>query len=365
MNYALMSNKLERWFTQHRRDLPWRAPIDNANVRAYRTLVAEFMLQQTQVSRVIDRYEVFIARFPTIHALARASEQDVLGLWQGLGYYSRARNLLRCARAVVARHDGVIPEDPHELTRLPGIGRYTAGAIASIAFGTPAPVVDGNVARVLARVVLIEIPIASKEAQVVLWEAAEQLVQQAAAPGDLNQAVMELGSRVCTPSNPRCKDCPIARHCRAGAARRQNELPVPRAATRTEDVHVVSVILTGQGRQVFLRQRGDDAGLWAGLWEPPAIRVDGPVTPNARLWRTVRQSVRKEHGLEIGRLDARGIVTRKLSHRTVHFIVLTCSVVRGRARGGRWVSAAGPEQESLPPMSNAHRRILTAGLSAP
>ena len=194
--------RLLAWYATTRRDLPWRRTAD-----PYRIWLSEAMLQQTRVETVIPYYERFLSRFPTPRALACADEQDVLRAWAGLGYYARARNLKRAAELIVRDHDGRIPSEPDALSSLPGVGRYTVGAITSIAFGKRAPVVDGNVSRVLSRLEAVRAP-----ASAWLWDLAGRLVPPDA-PGDFNQAVMELGATVCTPRAPSCPRCPLASSC--------------------------------------------------------------------------------------------------------------------------------------------------------
>ena len=199
------------WYRAHRRDLPWRRTRD-----PYAIWISEAMLQQTRVETVIPYWERFLARFPDVEALATADADDVIACWAGLGYYSRARNLHRAAQIVVERHAGRLPADVELLRELPGVGRYTAGAVASIAFDRPAPIVDGNVARVLARLFGIAADVRSRAVQERLWREAEELAR-GEDPGALNQALMELGAMVCTPRAPRCADCPWSRRCAAFA----------------------------------------------------------------------------------------------------------------------------------------------------
>ena len=212
---ATFSKRLLRWYDAHRRDLPWR--IKNGSretLDPYRVLVSEAMLQQTQVATVIPYFDRFIGRFPTFRALADADEQDVLRLWQGLGYYSRARNLHAAAKRIVREFGGEMPRTAEALRQLPGVGRYTAGAVASIAFDCPAPIVDGNVARVLCRIDRIESdPRTDKPTLEEIWRRAEQILP-AARCGDFNSALMELGATVCTPRNPKCLICPMKKGCR-------------------------------------------------------------------------------------------------------------------------------------------------------
>ncbi|MEZ6191711.1 MAG: A/G-specific adenine glycosylase [Phycisphaerales bacterium] len=200
--------RLLKWYDAHRRHLPWRAD-KSETPNPYHVLVSEAMLQQTQVATVIPYFNRFIEALPTVDDLAAADEQAVLRLWQGLGYYRRARNLHAAAKAIQQEHGGKVPDTIEALLKLPGVGRYTAGAIASIAYGRPAPILDGNVARVLARLFLIEQPVDAPKTRNTLWQLAEQLVPDKRA-GDFNQAVMELGALVCTKVNPSCEACPLS-----------------------------------------------------------------------------------------------------------------------------------------------------------
>jgi A/G-specific adenine glycosylase len=251
-----------------RRDLPWRRTRD-----PYAIWVSEIMLQQTRVATVIPYWERWMARFPTVAALAGAPLDDVLAAWSGLGYYSRARNLHAGARAACERWGGALPRRAALLREVPGIGPYTAGAIASIAFGERAPLVDGNVARVLARVYAIEHDIKSSAGQKALWQRAGELMQalpEDAAPGDLNQGLMELGASLCAPAAPRCLTCPLEALCEARRAGRQDELPIVAPRTPESRLPLLSrtlVWIERDGQIVLARRRA--GGLFGGLWELP------------------------------------------------------------------------------------------------
>src|SRR4051794_17880307 len=210
------ARRLLRWYDRCRRDLPWRPQrtASSARVSPYHVLVSEAMLQQTQVATVVPYFKRFIARFPTLASLASADEQEVLRLWQGLGYYSRARNLRAAARRVVEEFGGRLPQDVEQLRSFPGIGRYTAGAVASIAFGRRAPILDGNVIRVLCRLDQVTADPQDKQTQALLWRRAEEIMPKSR-PGDFNSAMMELGALVCTPRSPQCLLCPVREHCEA------------------------------------------------------------------------------------------------------------------------------------------------------
>ena len=255
-NKSRFSQLLLRWFDRHQRKLPWRGERD-----PYRILVSEIMLQQTRVAVVEERYRKFIAQFPTANKLARASEPSVLAAWSGLGYYRRARSLRRAAQEIVLR--GRFPADAAALRELPGIGRYTANAVASIAFGEPVPVVDGNVKRVLQRVFAGNFPDVGKIIEERYWELAEQLLDRRN-PGDFNQAMMELGALVCLPGKPLCAVCPVAAMCSARG-------PVgtrPRQARRRA---VLSYALARRRESVLLEKRPATRSLMPGMWELPAL----------------------------------------------------------------------------------------------
>jgi A/G-specific adenine glycosylase len=255
-------------YARDRRDLPWRRTRD-----PYAIWVSEIMLQQTRVQTVIPYWERWMSRFPTVNALAQAPLDDVLAAWAGLGYYSRARNLHAGAQTVAQRFAGALPSRASELREVPGIGPYTAGAIASIAFGERAPLVDGNVARVLARVCGIEDDIKSSAGQKALWVRAGELMQAlpaGAKPGDLNQGLMELGATTCSPASPRCLVCPLAKLCVAAKTGRQDELPVVAARKKESELPILAraALWIEQGGKLLLGRRVPD-GLFGGLWELP------------------------------------------------------------------------------------------------
>lgn len=279
---------LLEWYRSSARVLPWRGTSD-----PYAVWVAEVMLQQTQVRTVIPYFERWMRRFPTVQALAEAPLDDVLRCWAGLGYYARARNLHAAAQVLVHRHGGRLPADRGALLALPGIGRYTAGAILSIAFDVPAPVLDGNVVRVLSRVFLVEGDPARGETRRRLWTLAEALAA-GERPGDLNQALMELGAMVCTPEAPSCARCPVSAGCAARASGRTGDLPQLAPKADTIRVEHVSAVVWQAGR-VLLVQRHADESLWAGLWELPRTeRAEGE-----SLADSARRAAREALGIEV------------------------------------------------------------------
>lgn len=275
--------RLLDWFRAHRRALPWRASRD-----PYRVWVAEIMLQQTRIAAVLPYYDRFLEKFPAVHALAAAPQQEVLRLWSGLGYYSRARNLHAAAKEIVARHDGQFPRTLDAALALPGIGRYTAAAVLSIAYDVPLAVLDGNVARVLARLGAIRGDLRAPGR----WQSLANMAQHFLAhesPGDWNQALMELGEMICTPQSPRCADCPVSRCCRARAQRLTGKIPAPRRKPAVVKIRIAAAILRDpHGRTILVRDPGaHDHVLFSRMWQFPAVEVARD--PHAELGAHIRE----------------------------------------------------------------------------
>jgi len=332
---------LERWFAERARDLPWRQP----SVRGgYAALVSEAMLQQTQVSRVVVAFVAFMARFPTVADLAAADEQEVLAAWTGLGYYRRARHLHAAAKVVVAAHDGEVPADLESLRSLPGVGRYTAGAIASIAFGKRAAIVDGNVARVLLRLRGRDMGSDEPQAQRWAWAEAERLVEASTSPAAFNEGLMELGAVVCTPRSPDCDACPLSQRCVANAQGTTATIPRPRKTTARLTVHHHAVVVR-RGARILLEQRGDD-GLWASMWQVPTIESAAPLGIAGLRKRLT------ERGVVVDELSATGAFVHLTTHREVRFHVHRA---KSTQRRGDWVAPANALER---PMSAAMRRIV-------
>ena len=353
---------LAAWFRKSARVLPWRQRRDG-----YRALVSELMLQQTQVSRVVEKFEPFLRRFPTPAALAAAPEDEVLAAWQGLGYYRRARLLHAAAKALVERHAGEVPADPEALRALPGVGRFTAGAVSSIVFGARAPIVDGNVTRVFQRVEARRGSASDVEVQRWAWERAEAFVAESREPGVANEALMELGATVCTPAAPRCGECPLRASCAAHAKGLVAEIPAPKQRVARKDLVLVTACVRRGDGAVLLEQRpteggagGLSGGLWAGLWQPPAVEcADGAdLAPRAA-------------GELIGlpstvALAAAGEVPFMTTHRAVRFVVFAATV-RGTGnalavRGRVWVK---PDDLANYALSNAAKKVLARGVDGP
>jgi A/G-specific adenine glycosylase len=263
--------KLLTWFAKRKRDLPWRRTRD-----PYLIWVSEIMLQQTRVAAVIPYYERFTAKFPTVNSLARAKTETVLSHWAGLGYYSRARNMQRAAKEIVSRHGGEFPRAYEQALALPGIGRYTAAAVLSIAYEEPLAVLDGNVARVLARIGAVRGDLRASLVWRSLEDAAQDLLARQA-PGDWNQAMMELGATLCTPKSPRCGECPASGWCQAQKLGIAAEIPEARRKQKTVKVTLVAAVLIDpQGQTLLLRQKGSEGALFSHLWQFPAVESMGP-----------------------------------------------------------------------------------------
>lgn len=339
------------WMTQARRDLPWRQRRD-----AYAVWISEIMLQQTQVATVIPYFARWMTRFPDVGSLAAASLDAVLKTWEGLGYYTRARNLHRAAQVVVSQHGGRLPAERAALLALPGIGRYTAGAILSLAFGQPEPVLDGNVRRVLCRVCDVAEDPRLPAVEARLWEVAEALVR--AAPegraGDLNESLMELGALICTPGSPQCTACPLAEQCLAHRRGTEAQRPIrmPKAATPYYDV-TAAVIRAGRasgddaGRVLLVRRR--DAGLLGGLWGFPG----GTAHPGEPLPAAVERSVAEQVGITI----TAGAALAQIRHAYTHFRItlhaFACTWTGGQVAcrtcaDAAWVATADLPRYALP-----------------
>lgn len=323
------STRLLNWYHKHKRTLPWRGHRD-----PYAVWVSEIMLQQTRVETVIPYFKKWMKLFPNVRALAKASEREVLNAWEGLGYYSRARNFHKAAKIVVDDYGGKLPHGVDELRKLPGIGRYTAGALASIIFGMDEPALDGNLKRVYARLFDVKKPINSAEGEKLLWKIARENLPKGKA-ADFNQALMDLGARVCLPKNPRCDECPLARDCMAKARGVQHLRPVKAAKKIVPHyVHAAAVIVERIGRvaspngdnslYVLLSQR-PSKGLLAGMWEFPNARVEGD--PAGEVESALRAAysfhVRKKRGAAAHPLT---VVEHTYSHFKVTVHAFRCDV---------------------------------------
>jgi A/G-specific adenine glycosylase len=354
---------LLRWFGRNARDLPWRRTQD-----PYAIWVSEIMLQQTQVKTVIPYFERWMRELPTIAALARADSGRIHKLWEGLGYYTRVRNLQSAAQLVVARHAGKFPTDPAEILALPGIGRYTAGAICSIAFNQPVPILDGNVIRVLTRVFGIRDIVRDQETTRKLWALAEELVQSssrvthpmpplewlAGTCSALNQSLMELGATVCTPRNPACDQCPVARFCVARVRNWIEETPNLGARVTSTARQYAACVLERNGTLLVRQRPGGTVN--AHLWEFPNVEV-----PLKSSKARKRKGIETELGVATGSftplLTVRHSITRYRI--TLEAFRATLNGTSPGSTAGRWLSA---DDLIKLPFTSAHRRILTAAL---
>jgi len=321
---------LLKWFSQNARVLPWRG-----HVNPYAIWVSEIMLQQTRVETVIPYFERWMERFPTVSALAQASEEEVLARWEGLGYYARARNLHRASQIVVSQCGGSVPTDPQALQQLPGIGRYTAAAIASIAFGKDEAVLDGNVRRVLARLFDVVEPARSPQGERKLLELAADLLPLGQA-SEYNQALMDLGAMICTPRQPRCSDCPLRGYCVAFARGVQEQRPVklPKVA---RPHHIVTAAVIRRDGVVLIARRPSN-GLLGGLWEFPG----GKLQDGEELSACLRREILEELGVPISVGDSLGVYRHAYTHFKVTLYAFHCSLVHGepvpiQASELRWV----------------------------
>ncbi len=345
-----LQSQLLAWYRKHRREMPWRGAAD-----PYAVWVSEIMLQQTQVATVRPYYARWMKRFPDVRALARATPGAVLKAWEGLGYYSRARNLHAAAKRVVTDFGGEVPRTAESLRSLPGIGRYTAGAIASIAFGLDEPVLDGNVARVLCRVSLVKRPPKEPRTQRALWGIARELLPAGRA-GDFNQALMDLGATVCTPRNPQCPRCPVEPFCRARAEGLEGRLPA-RSRRKPLPHHEICVGVVRKAGRILIDRRNDD-GLLGGLWEFPGGKRRRGESRQA----CVRREVLEELGVRVRVGAPVATVRHAYSHFRVTIHAFECDWVSGRPRAiacaaWRW---ARPQDLGRYAFPAANRRIISA-----
>lgn len=308
-------NTLLDWYQKKARDLPWRNTKD-----PYRIWVSEIMLQQTRVESVIPYYTRWLNSFPTIQSLAEADQDEILKHWEGLGYYSRALNLHKAARVVISEFGGYLPDNPNKLQSLPGIGRYTAGAISSIAFNIPAPIVDGNIRRLFTRYFNINTPIHTSKTEKTLWQIAEDLIP-AQQPGNFNQALMELGSLVCKPKNPDCLNCPLKSDCQANIHNLQASLPVRKAKAPLPHLQVTAAVI--QKNEKFLLAKRPPEGLLGGMWEFPG----GKQEPRETLPQTLIREIQEELGVKIIVGNLIGEYLHAYTHYKISLFAFSCQLV--------------------------------------
>lgn len=342
-----ITNKLLNWYANNKREWPWR---DNPD--PYAVWVSEIMAQQTRLESVLPYFERWMTRFPTIADLAASSQQEVLNLWEGLGYYSRARNLHRAAQIVMKEYGGELPQDVKALRALPGIGRYTAGAIASLAFGLDEPVVDGNVKRVLARFFGVEIPVDTSAGEKEIWRLAAEHLPPGQA-GDYNQALMGLGAGVCLPRSPDCQVCPLVEDCWAYAQDAQAGLPVKKPKPPVPH-HTVTAAVIQNGSRVLIAQRPTD-GLLGGMWEFPG----GKQEEEEDLPTCLKREIKEELGVKIKVGEEIGVFKHAYTHYKVTLHAFACQLQQGEPKtlqvdDLRWVTLE--ELEDFP-MGKLDRQI--------
>ncbi len=338
---ATLQKNLLDWFDREKRSMPWRDTRD-----PYRILVSEMMLQQTQVKTVIPYYERWVAAFPTVHKLAAAREARVLKLWEGLGYYSRARNLHRAAKQIVKDHAGDVPNTLDAILTLPGVGRYTAGAVLSIAHDKSIPVLDGNVKRVLSRWFCLDENGQNKASENKLWQTAERLIPGRRA-GDFNQAVMELGATLCLPQNPLCLLCPVHTACEAKKQGVQERYPPAKIRTPTKKITVSAAVIRRNGK-IYIQKR-PQKGLMGGLWEFPGGKIEKQETPEDGLVREIRE----ELGVEVSLKEKFMTVKHSYTQFRVTLHVFLCTLTKGRLRptscdAWKWVPLAEMDRYPFP-----------------
>ena len=346
--YREFRKALLAWYRAESRDLPWRQNPD-----PYRIWISEMILQQTRIDQGLPYYERFIEKFPDIHALAAAPLDDVLKVWEGLGYYSRARNLHQTAKLIVEIRQGIFPQTAAELVLFPGIGPYSAAAIASIAFGEPVPAVDGNVRRVIARLFNYDQPADRREAAAFFQETAKSLLCPLH-PGDSNQAMMELGARVCTPRRPGCHLCPVAAHCLARRAGTAEHLPRKTARAEPPHHHVAVAVIEENG--AYLVGRRPEKGLLGGLWEFPG----GKVQPGESLEAALIRECREELGIEVQPEALLATIDHAYTHFRVTLYFFRTRRIAGEpaARIHTSLQWAGPDTLQLLPMPKANLKFL-------
>ncbi len=343
--------ELLAWYDGNKRTLPWRECGD-----PYKIWISEIMLQQTRVDQAKPYYHRFIERFPTVYKLAEADQQEVLKIWEGLGYYSRARNMHEASKLVVDRFGGAIPDNREEILKLKGVGPYTAAAVLSIAHSKPHAVVDGNVVRVLSRYLGIEEDVRKSKTKNAIQEAAEGLLDRDR-PGDFNQALMELGATVCTPAGPDCKNCPISTGCRAYQTLKTDRIPYKSPAGKKPHHHI-GVGIIKKGEEVLIALRPEDAML-GGMWEFPG----GKQKKNEPIRETVSRELQEELGAEVAVVKPFMKLDHAYSHFKITLHAFICKLVDGEAGAResqevRWVPINQLDQYPFPKANRELTRKL-------
>ncbi|WP_100013319.1 A/G-specific adenine glycosylase [Lentibacillus sediminis] len=344
-NISAFQNHLLDWYYENKRELPWRENQD-----PYRVWVSEIMLQQTKVDTVIPYFHRFMEKFPTPTALAEADSQDVLKTWEGLGYYSRAKNLQNAVREVVSHYGGEVPSNPKELGSLKGVGPYTKGAILSIAYNQPEPAVDGNVMRVFSRVLKIEEDISKARTKKLFESQVREFISEED-PGGFNQAIMDLGATICTPTSPACLFCPVQEHCIAFAEGLEEALPVKKKAKKQKPVAYLVLLIKDEQDRYVIEKRPDE-GLLANLWQFLMVPIEEVGWDHAANW------VHDEYGLDIKISKRKGELKHVFSH-----LIWEMEIYEARISGldeldGR-LRAVSKEEAAQFPFPVSHQKMFT------
>lgn len=342
-----LAKQLLAWYAKNARSLPWRGISD-----PYAIWVSEIMLQQTRVETVIPYYQRWMIQFPTVEALAAAEQQEVLNLWEGLGYYSRARNLHRAAQILVSDHNGILPADVKSLRELPGIGEYTAAAIASISFGLDEAALDGNIRRVLARIFDVDKPLGTAEAEKTFRQLAKENLPTGRA-SDYNQALMDLGANICVPRAPRCDQCPVIKYCQTYELGIQAQRPVKKKKAQIPHLTVTAAVIQ-RNEDILIAQR-PEVGLLGGMWEFPG----GKVKPNETLEDCLKREITEELGVEIEIGEPFGVYQHAYTHYKVTLHAFCSTLLSGEPQrlehtDLRWVA---PSEFKNFPMGKIDRQI--------
>ena len=342
--------QLLAWFAAQSRDLPWRRTYT-----PYHIWISEIMLQQTQMDRVVDYFIRWMKRFPDIQSLTQTSEEEVFKLWEGLGYYTRAKNILKTADILVRQYDSNLPADHQALLKLPGIGKYTAGAIMSLAFNKDYPIVDANIERLFSRIFNIDTPIKNKENRHFIWQKAKELIP----PGEaryFNQALMELGALICTPQNPLCPHCPVQKHCEAFRLGVVNQRPISNKSKNIIPIEMVTGVLIHQGK-IFIQKRLEN-DVWGNLWEFPGGRLKPGENPEEALCREYLE----ETEFQIGKLKKIMVVNHGYTRYRVTLHCYYCAIINGKttpalhaAQESRWIKPSELKKFAFPA---GHRKLI-------
>ncbi|MHA6252692.1 A/G-specific adenine glycosylase [Oceanobacillus sp. CAU 1775] len=334
-NIKAFQKDLVSWYLQNKRDLPWRKSQD-----PYTVWISEIMLQQTKVDTVIPYFNRFVEKYPTTHALAEADEEDVLKSWEGLGYYSRARNLQTAVREVVEKYEGKVPSEKEALGELKGVGPYTRGAILSIAFNQPEPAVDGNVMRVFSRVFLVDDDIAKARTRTHFETLVREVISEEN-PSAFNQGIMDLGATICTPKSPACLLCPVQEYCRAYAIGAENELPVKTKAKKQKQIAYAAVLIKNKEGKYLIEKR-PETGLLANLYQFPMVPLENITPEKLELWFD------EKYDLKIKVNEQRGQLKHVFSHLIWQIKVYTAEAKEGTVESSELLFVDRPEIDALP-----------------